>query len=861
RLARLLELVHGHQDALFRVSQPPGARYHRGVLHAPPLPEPRRGYQAQVEEVLRTEDDDRSALSLEPVARRLRVAAPTGDHVEFRLWGGDLDLGAIQARVRLSLALADAGVLLAGPPLPPGQSLGQHYRSQSAADGVAGLDGLLGLFGPGARLAREQVRRLWQLTAWQPPLVPRISGWGDLLWAGRVMAGPVWQGYSQAAAGYPGPVIMLVPPRAGELTRRVLAGGSTSSGFDPRAARVSRLQCELVRDLLEGLGSRAGVLPVVIALRPEGTDELAGLGAWLVRPARARAGGYGVNILDGPGRPAGWLSAHGWELVSPGGGSRSLGDDLLEGAAVRRALGIALAAPNPLAGLVRIAAGWYVAGPGGPPDAPEEAATLPVIDRVVVALVSMHPVTRRVQASWGDLDAAALNSLLGIVGVPAEHGVVVAASGARSPLPDLLARELSGIRGTRALVAVRRAGSGGAGEPVVAGGAPEGLAGWELRRPGGGPVMADYFRRQRILDLAAGVLGGAGQPGAADLLSLARQVGLDHRDSRPARLLSGAAGAADLGRLSWLLELGREVFGEGDDSAGVDQLRNLRRLADLVRAVPGGIRQQDVTRGHLEALFRELHGLPAAAPVSPAGLRELVAMTGQAKADARAHQPVTRQALAAVIQSARGASGGQEDGGSGAARAVTPESGPPSAGQAAGSADTARPAIRSARTPQIDSPAGPARPSAPEIPEGPPGRAGRDTYAALQRRGGQRHRAGSSWQDASQAGPSRLSRVLSGEPGHGLPGGDRGQLIQWPGIQRSAPAGGTGSSQVGDGLAWAADLPLGPGHGYGGSLASATFADGPAASSAEPRNVGGRVRPIAGADAGRRAAALLGDGH
>jgi hypothetical protein len=100
-----------------------------------------------------------------------------------------------------------------------------------------------------------------------------------------------------------------------------------------------------------------------------------------------------------------------------------------------------------------------------------------------VVLVTLHPDTNRVQAAWGDLDPAAFNSLPGIVGVPARDGVAVAAPGARSPLPDLLARDLSGIRSTGALVAVRRGGPGGAGQPAARG-PGDSRAGWELTRPG-----------------------------------------------------------------------------------------------------------------------------------------------------------------------------------------------------------------------------------------------------------------------------------------------------------------------------------------------------------------------------------------
>jgi hypothetical protein len=230
----------------------------------------------------------------------------------------------------------------------------------SAADGRAGLAGLLGLLPPGARLAAEQVTMLWDRGSWQPPLPRGISGSGGLLWTGPVRDGQAWQGYGEAAAGYPAPVIMVVPPGA---ARGPASGGSASAGYFRRAFEVQPGLGEAAGGLLRALGRRAGVLPVVIALHPGDADELAGLGAWLVRPARA-SGRPGVNLADsaGPGRPAGLVSDRGWELVSPRGARRSLEADLLEGAAARRALGIALAAPNPVAGLVRIAAGWYVAG-------------------------------------------------------------------------------------------------------------------------------------------------------------------------------------------------------------------------------------------------------------------------------------------------------------------------------------------------------------------------------------------------------------------------------------------------------------------------------------------------------------------
>jgi hypothetical protein len=265
--------------------------------------------------------------------------------VEFRLWDGDLDLGAIQARVRLSLALADASGR--EEPLPLPQPLGRHYYSQSPADSAAALERLLSLFPRAAAAVREQVTRLWHLNAWQPPLVPGIRGWGNLLWAGIPMVGPVWAGYSEAAADYPAPVIMLVPP----WTRSVLISlprGSTSDDDDPSGdMRELGQRISALRSQLQVLGPRGGARPVVIALPPAGTDEFAQQGAWLVRPVSAD-GGFRVTLEDGSPRQAGWRSEHGWELISPDGARYDLELTLLDRAAVEQALGIALQAGTPL---------------------------------------------------------------------------------------------------------------------------------------------------------------------------------------------------------------------------------------------------------------------------------------------------------------------------------------------------------------------------------------------------------------------------------------------------------------------------------------------------------------------------------
>jgi hypothetical protein len=340
-LARLLGLWQGHQDALFRLSQL-GERYHRGIQDMRPLPEPAGGYEAQAQAQL-DEDDPSYAVALDAVGRRQRSGqAPEGDHVEFRLWGGHLDLGAIQARVRLSLALTDAATRH-DQPLPARQPLGEHYHSQDADADDAALRGLLSLLPPSGGLARAQVTRLWQLNTWQPPLAEGIVGWRHLLWANQhltdedIESRPVWEGYSQAAAGYPAPVIMLVPPGTGTELAEPLRRMTLM--FDPSGAQVTWQQRETLRSQLEDLGPRDGARPVIIALRPAETGQFARQGAWLVRPVRD-GGRFRIILDQGPPHQAGWRSEHGWELISPDGARRVLPSTLLDRAAVQEALGI-----------------------------------------------------------------------------------------------------------------------------------------------------------------------------------------------------------------------------------------------------------------------------------------------------------------------------------------------------------------------------------------------------------------------------------------------------------------------------------------------------------------------------------------
>jgi len=214
----------------------------------------------------------------------------------------------------------------------------------------------------------------------------------------------VWEGYSQAAADYPAPVIMLAPPGTGtELASPDPAGsdssttgsdssttGSDSSttgtypsgagtypsgaGSDPIGAEVFIEQLESLRDQINALGLRDGATPVIIALHPANTSGFPALGAWLVRPA-CDQGRFRITLRPGPADQEGWLSEygwelispdgtehvllrpgppdqagwhfpHGWQLVSPDGARRALGGTMLDRAAVQRALGTARNLPG-----------------------------------------------------------------------------------------------------------------------------------------------------------------------------------------------------------------------------------------------------------------------------------------------------------------------------------------------------------------------------------------------------------------------------------------------------------------------------------------------------------------------------------
>ena len=133
----------------------------------------------------------------------------------------------------------------------------------------------------------------------------------------------------------------------------------------------------------------------------------------------------------------------------------------------------------------------------------------------------------------------------------------------------------------------------------------------------------------------AGQLAPGGRADVAWFDELGRVVGLQPRGGME-------TSSATRRQTFALLELAAEVF--GDHVPGWAQLSDLRLLVGVVRGAEAA--ERPVTVAELAALFRQLHGRPADAEVTPPEVRDLVAMTGEAGALLPAGEPVTSAHLA-----------------------------------------------------------------------------------------------------------------------------------------------------------------------------------------------------------------------
>ena len=305
-LRRLIGLFRANQDSLYRLATTPGETFTR-LAHAEPLPEPE-----QDEDLGWTDLDESrtSALNLSPLYGDYEAGKPAGsDHVEARVFDGflarQLGLGGVRARVEVIRALADAALRPSGPAEILPSDLGDSFLNEDPdlVAGAAALTRLLGLFSADADQARVRLRRLWELTRWQPDQHWPPST-GTFYWPAEDLPEEQLHGLSQVAARHPGrPVFMYV-----DQTLRV----------------------ELLQMALDRYGeAELGVIVAIVG--GPGADSLdalpAAFGVLLVRPAAAD-GHWPVPRLDEQNGITGWVSDTGWVLVGRGASGASIRAEL-----------------------------------------------------------------------------------------------------------------------------------------------------------------------------------------------------------------------------------------------------------------------------------------------------------------------------------------------------------------------------------------------------------------------------------------------------------------------------------------------------------------------------------------------------
>ncbi|MEV0148008.1 MULTISPECIES: hypothetical protein [unclassified Nonomuraea] len=163
---KLLDVVRGNQDVLFRLAQNPLAAdgLHRGYRFCVPNVL-RPGLRPYYFGALAEANGDTAAVSMTTVSGRV------DDHVQFRLFDGTLEPGVIQAQVRLTLAMADGAPSGLGEGLSP--ELAGHHREHG--DDSTSFRRLLDEL-PLREIDKEQLISLYAITNWQPSVLDRYSG-------------------------------------------------------------------------------------------------------------------------------------------------------------------------------------------------------------------------------------------------------------------------------------------------------------------------------------------------------------------------------------------------------------------------------------------------------------------------------------------------------------------------------------------------------------------------------------------------------------------------------------------------------------------------------------------------------------
>lgn len=167
--SRLIELVHDHEDVLYRLGTDPERGVHRGSAFCRRNTTPAPGYVTAVDVLSEQRTDRDVAVNFTSVQ-----GGNATDHVEFRPWDGSLDPAVIQARAKLSLALTQAAVRGVPRDAAAAASLGEHVKRQQQAgpgqvswvEESAGLRALLDqVFW--RDVDKRQVAALYAITEWQ----------------------------------------------------------------------------------------------------------------------------------------------------------------------------------------------------------------------------------------------------------------------------------------------------------------------------------------------------------------------------------------------------------------------------------------------------------------------------------------------------------------------------------------------------------------------------------------------------------------------------------------------------------------------------------------------------------------------
>jgi hypothetical protein len=323
KFVALVNLFRAHQDSLYRLAALPDKRFHRGYFHTEPVRSlrPRPGPETEnLANQMRWWDEEggierRRALNLNPVYDAiLDDNPPDNDHVEFRLWDGDLSIGGVQARVDLSRVLADTAARSSGITGLASSELGEAFiggDSDRRSDAEA-LQAILDLFPSDAEDSRERLTKLWRHTRWQPPWPRLLTPAGQVLWIAKAPEHE-WEGLDSVAARHPDLQAIMY---ANNL------GIDADAGSDALAAK--RLEYALERWTGTRPDSKTAAKRSLVVAVEEASSRtaeldliLAPFGTWLVRPATPQDGNPGRVVPWPNGEAVGWSSSTGWLLIRP----------------------------------------------------------------------------------------------------------------------------------------------------------------------------------------------------------------------------------------------------------------------------------------------------------------------------------------------------------------------------------------------------------------------------------------------------------------------------------------------------------------------------------------------------------------